>query len=125
MAPGAPTTRRRVAAVVATAAASAFGALILGEYDLHGLTPYIAGVLFGLAMAEVALTVGRLNAMWLAVVTGGLSLAGLVWAAWISSGEGVSPIAAGAWVGAALGGVVAFGWVRWSARRGGSNRPPP
>ena len=44
--------------------------------------------------------------------------------AWISSGQGVAPVPLGAWVGAALGGLVSFGWVRWSGTRGLGTRPP-
>jgi hypothetical protein len=105
--------------VTLTAAAAAFGALILGEYDLSGATPYIAGVLFGLAVAEVTLTVGRDARVWAAVMSAALAVGGWLWAAWISSGEGVAPIPLGAWLGAVVAALVGFGWVRWSGKRGG------
>lgn len=120
--PGPPSVARRIAAVTATAAAAALGALILGEYDLSGATPYIAGVLFGLAMAEVTLTVGRDARVWAAAASAALAVAGWMWAAWISSGQGVAPIRLGEWLGAVVAGVVGFAWVRWSGKRGGSSR---
>jgi len=122
MHPGPPSVARRIAAVTLTAAAAALGALILGEYDLSGATPYIAGVLFGLAIAEVTLTVGRDARLWAAMTSAALSVAGWLWAAWISSGEGVAPIPLGAWLGAVVAAAVGFAWVRWSGKRGGSSR---
>ena len=98
-------------------AASAFGALVLGEYDFSGATPYVAGVLFGLAIAEVALTIGRDAGLPVALLSAALAMAGMAWGAWISSGRGVAPIPVGAWVGGALAGAAGFAWVRWSGRR--------
>jgi hypothetical protein len=120
--PGPPSIARRLAAVILTAAAAALGALILGEYDLAGVTPYVAGVLFGLAIAEVTLTVGRDARVWAATMSAALAVGGWLWAAWISTGEGVAPMRLGSWLGAVVAAVVAFGWVRWSGKRGGTSR---
>jgi hypothetical protein len=111
-------------ALIVAAAAAAFGALVLGEYELVGLTPYVSGVLYGLAVAEVALTIGRDGGRLPAALCGVLTAGGMAWGAWISSGQGVAPVPLGAWVGAALGGLVSFGWVRWSGTRGLGTRPP-
>jgi hypothetical protein len=109
--------------LVATAASAALGALVLGEYELVGFTPYVSGALYGLAVAEVALTLGRDSGTGVAGACGLLTAVGMAWGAWISSGRGVAPIPTGAWFGAALGGLVAFGWVKWSGKRGGGSRP--
>src|SRR5579864_847812 len=120
MPPGPPSTLRRMAALAATVAAAALGAVIVGEYELVGFTPYVAGLLFGLAVAEVELTVGRDARVPAAVAAGVLAAAGWLWAAWISSGEGVSPFPIGGWTGAAVAAAVGFAWVRWSGVRGGT-----
>lgn len=123
MSPGPPSPARRTLAVAATGLAAAIGALIIGEYELVGFTPYVAGLLFGLAVAEVELTVGRDARVPAAVTAAVLAAAGWLWAAWISSGRGVAPFPIGGWLGAVVAGVVGFGWVRWSGTRGASKRP--
>jgi hypothetical protein len=120
-----PSLGRRVLAWVATIGAGALGALILGEYEFSGWTPYVSGVLFGLVLSEVELTIGRDHRVAAAGAVGILTAGGLSWAAWISSGRGVAPIPVSAWVGAALGAVVAFSWIRWSAKRGASSPTGP
>jgi hypothetical protein len=125
MSPGPPSPVRRVSALAATAMTAAIGALIVGEYELVGFTPYVAGMLFGLGVAEVELTVGRDARVPAAVAAAMLAAAGWVWAAWISSGQGVAPFPIGGWIGAVIAGAVGFGWVRWSGARGGSKRPAP
>jgi hypothetical protein len=110
-------------ALAATGLAAAMGALIIGEYELVGFTPYVAGLLFGLAVAEVELTVGRDARVPAAVSAAVLAAAGWLWASWISSGQGVAPFPIGGWLGAVVAGVVGFGWVRWSGTRGASKRP--
>jgi hypothetical protein len=112
---------RPLLAVLAAAAATALGALILGEYQLNGATPYVAGVLFGLVVAELAgFVAGRgalpPPALVAVVVLPGL---GMVWAAWISAGRSWQFVPTGAWVGAALAPVAAVLWLR-SGRRGPS-----
>lgn len=94
----------------AGAASAAFGALILGEYDFSGVIPYVAGLLFGLVIAEVVLSVARRATPALTVVAPVETGLGLAWAVWISSGRGVSPVPAAAFVSVALGIVVALGW---------------
>ena len=102
--------------MLASACVAAIGALILGEYDFSGFTPYIAGALFGLVVAEVTLTIARVGKPLLAGAAAGLSGLGMLWAAWISSGHGVAPIPTGAYLGMLLALVVAAGWVSVPAR---------
>ncbi|MHB8464417.1 MAG: hypothetical protein ACYDH6_01175 [Acidimicrobiales bacterium] len=120
-----PSSLRQALAVVVAAAVTAVGALILGEYDFKGTTPYVAGFLFGLVVAEVVLTVARLGRPVLAAAAAALSGLGMLWAAWISSGRGVSPIPGGAYLGMLLAMAVAGGWVVAPTRRhrGGTSGP--
>lgn len=98
------------------------GALILGEYAFSGFTPYIAGLLFGLVVAEVTLTVAGVGRPVLAVAAAVISGTGMLWAAWISSGRGVAPIPAGAYLGMLLSLIVAAAWVSVPLR---ARRPSP
>jgi hypothetical protein len=93
------------------------GALIVGEYDFAGATPYVAGVLFGLVLAEAVLTVARGGTRALAAVAALECAGGVAWAAWISSGRGVAPFPASGVAGAAIGAVVAGGWTLLPAGR--------
>ena len=82
--------------------ASVVGALILGEYEFKGVMPYIAGVLFGLVLGEIAVGVGRRKGVLLGALTAAAGAGGLVWAAWISSGEGLRPLPFAVWPAAVL-----------------------
>lgn len=110
---------------VATVTTAALGALILGEYALAGWTPYVSGLLFGLAVAEVEMTISRDTRTPAAVGVGLVTGAGLAWAAWISSGRGVAPVPTGAWAGVGVGVAAGFGWIKWSGTRAGNTRPEP
>ncbi|MGQ0831755.1 MAG: hypothetical protein ACT4OV_08765 [Microthrixaceae bacterium] len=83
------------------------GALILGEYEFTGLLPFAAGPLFGLAVAEVVVGVGRDRSTVVALGAAALAFGGVAWAGWIDSTEGVEPMKGLAWVAAALAAVVA------------------
>jgi hypothetical protein len=115
-------SRRRPLAALAGAAVAAAGALILGEYDFSGATPYLAGVLFGLVVAEAVLTVARRGTPPLAVAAGLEAAGGLAWAAWISSGRGLAPFPASGVAAAVIGAVVAAGWVAMPSRRRPADR---
>ncbi|HUR18462.1 MAG TPA: hypothetical protein VMZ51_05925 [Acidimicrobiales bacterium] len=98
-------------AAIAAAAAAALAAVILGEYDLRGVTPLVSGVMLALVIGELVVVVaGGRN-----LVLGGVSAvsvgAGLVWALRISSGNDWSYVTVSGWAGAALGAVTAFLWV--------------
>ena len=121
---------RLALAVVAGAATAAFCALILGEYEFTGTTPYVAGVLFGLVVAEAVVTVARRGGADLAGAATGLAGGGLLWAAWISSGRDWDYVTTGAWVAVVLGAVVAGvrtlrASVRTSGPPAGDNPPSP
>jgi hypothetical protein len=94
---------RLLVAVAVAALASAFGGVVLGEYQFDGLMPYGAGLLFGLVVGELVVTVSHSRSLVLGAVCGALVAAGLGWAAWISSGEGLRPFPVLGWVAMAVG----------------------
>jgi len=101
---------RLVLALVVGAATAALAALILGEYEMTGWTPYLCGVAFGLVVAEVVTSIARRSGPAVAVACAALAAGGMVWAAWISSGRDWSYVPGAAWVGVGLAGVLAVGW---------------
>ncbi len=117
---------RPALALLAGAATAAFGAVVLGEYQLNGVTGVVAGALFGLAVAEVVLSVGgaRLSSLLTvaAVAVGLLSAAGLIWSAWISAGHDWGYVPNGGWMGVVAGAVVSPWWLRSGVHR--AARPP-
>ncbi len=117
---------RDLAAAVAGAATAGLGALLLGEYELDGATPLIAGVLLGLILAEVVVAVrGSRDGATAAVLSALLAAAAMVGAAWISSGNDWAFVPTLAWVGVAVAAASAAAWVRVPGRRArGSPRAP-
>lgn len=110
---------RHVLAAAAALAASALGALILGEYELGGTTPFVAGVLFGLVVAELALTIDKPRPSPGAGATAVAGpCAGMIWAAWISSGHDWHYLPRVAWAGVVLAPAAAALWLRAGRRRG-------
>jgi hypothetical protein len=116
---------RQLVALLAGAASAALGALILGEYEMRGATPVIAGLLFGVVVAEVVLAVGRSRGPGAVVGSALLASGGLVWAAWISVRHRGTGFPTGGWAAAGLGAVTAAAWIRSSGRRGAGSRPGP
>ena len=117
---------RQLLAVLLAAFAAAFGALILGEYEMAGTTPYVEGVLFGLVTAELVLTVAKPRPSPAANAAAAIApVVGMVWAAWISAGRDWGYVPGAAWVGAALGPVAATAWLWQSRGRGRSATTPP
>jgi peptidoglycan/LPS O-acetylase OafA/YrhL len=98
---------RQVVAVVLGALAAAAGGFVVGEYAFTGATPFVAGVLFGLVISEIVVTVARRKTVVLGLVSAVMAVAGLAYAVWDDSGYGVRPVATSAWVGVALAAVVA------------------
>ena len=79
-----------------------FVGLIMGEYELLGVMAIVAGVLFGLAVAEVSITVGKSNDWTLVAVTALSGFFGMTWAAYIDAGDSLGRIAGIRWVAALL-----------------------
>lgn len=115
---------RQLLAVVAGAAVGAFGALLLGEYDLVGVTALAAGALLGAAVAEVAGVVARRSfAMWFVAVIGLVGAASMTWAVWISTNRFRNPVVATAIAGIVTAGAAAVAWLSTGGRRGASSPP--
>lgn len=93
---------RRTLAVLAAAAAAVLAALILGEYEYVGYVPVAAGLIVGLLVAEVVVSLGRWRAWPAAGLAAVLGAGAVVWGGWITSGQGLEPYPASAWAGAAL-----------------------
>lgn len=83
------------------------GALILGEYEFTGSLPFVAGPLFGLAIGEVVVGVGRNRTVVVGALAGTIAFGGIAWAGWIDANEGIEPVKGLVWVAAALAAVVA------------------
>lgn len=96
------TALRPAFGLICGTAAALLGALILGEYEFTGMLPFVAGPLFGLAVSEIVVSVGRSRSLLVAAPTAAVAFAGVMWAGWIDSSEGVEPIKALAWVAAVL-----------------------
>ena len=117
---------RRILGGIAGAATGALGALILGEYPFSGAVVFLATVLFGLALAEVVVVVGRERGGVPGATAAALTAGGLVWAAWISEGHDLTRLSAQGWLAVALGVAVAGirGW-RLGATVGSPTGPAP
>ena len=103
---------RVVFGAVAAVATGLVGGLIMGEYELRGPMAIVAGVLFGLAVAEAAITVGKSSDWTLVVVAGVSAFVGHSWSAWIDAGDSFSRIAGLRWAGSVFALVSAAWWVR-------------
>jgi hypothetical protein len=108
-------TVRVVVAVVLGAALCAVTALVLGEYELAGALPYVAGLLLGLLVGELVGEVSRRRSPALGLVAAAMVAGSLLWAAWIDSGQGLRPLPVGVWP-AMLIGAVAAGLIAGRAR---------
>jgi hypothetical protein len=113
---------RELLGVAAGAATAAVGALFMGEYNLAGVTGVVAGVAFGLVVAEVVVTVSRRQDLLMAVPTAAMVVGGLVWAAWIWTGRPWARVPGGAVVAALAGAVVSVAWVTGPKLRSAGRR---
>jgi len=121
---------RRLLALVAGAVTAATGAVILGEYEMTGFTPVVAGLFFGVIVAEVVTVAGRRRDLVTAGACAASAFAGMVWGAWISAGQDHARsrwhiVSGTAWFGVVLAAAAAFFWVRTPERRAPGSRPAP
>jgi hypothetical protein len=93
---------RQPLAVLIGAFVASLGAIVLGEYHLTGGVALVAGLLFGLAVAEVVVAVGRRLGRVTMAVTAAVSGLGFVWAVWIDSDHLRNPVPVSSWAGAAV-----------------------
>ena len=99
-------TIRVLVAMSIGAVVAALGALFLGEYEFDEALPIGAGVLLGLVVAEIVVSLGRHRSWTMAGI-----LAVLVGVAVLLAGHldasGVEPVKAGAYLSAGLGAAAA------------------
>jgi hypothetical protein len=98
--------------VLAGIAIAAAGALILGEYQFTWTLGPVAGVLFGLFVAEAVASVSRERGYAWSAFVAACSAGGLVWGGWISIRRTGHGLPAAAWIAVALGAAVAAVRVR-------------
>jgi hypothetical protein len=116
---------RQAVAVLVGAAVSAVSALILGEYELKGVMAGVAGVLFGVVIAEVIVAVGKHPPAAVAVISGLLAAAAMAWSGWIAAGRTWHYFGTARWVALAISAVTAPLWVRSAGRRAPDSEPSP
>jgi len=116
---------RTVLGVAAGAAVAGFGAVVLGEQPLEGITALVAGGLFGMAIAEATVTIARYGDGYLAGAAALLAEAGFVWALYIETGHDLADAPPEAWIAMALSAVAAALWLRTAARRVRGSPPAP
>ncbi|HUP70441.1 MAG TPA: hypothetical protein VM142_11590 [Acidimicrobiales bacterium] len=110
-------------AVLLAAAAGALAAVILGEYDLRGVTPLVAGIMLAIVIGELAVVAAGCRSRALGISCALVVSAGMVWALRISSGNDWSFVSASGWVGAGLGALTSFAWA--APRQGFRGSGPP
>jgi hypothetical protein len=116
---------RHLLGVTVAVGAAVLGALILGEYELGGATAFVAAVLFGMAVAEALITVGRVSSTGYAVLAAVLVAAGFAWAAWIFAGRDWDFVPGVRWAAVPVAALAAGFWVRSSGRRAPDSPPSP
>ena len=107
---------RLVIALVVAAIACLVGALILGEYEFTGATPWGAGILFGLVISEIVIEIGRRRGLVLGVICGGMAAAALARAAYTSSGDGLRAFPTGGWVAMVVAALTTGVRLAWPVR---------
>lgn len=100
-----------------------FIGLVLGEYEMQGAVPLVAGAVVGLLLSEAIVAIGRWPGPAGAAVAAAGAAGCLLLAGWIDSTQGVEPYPVLAAVGAAIGAVVAA--ARVTRRRGSSPATDP
>lgn len=110
--------------IVAAALTAAVAGVIMGEYELRGVLPYVAGLLFGLAVAEAAITAGADRAWALAVPSALFAFLGLAWAAKIDAGGGIGRVAGARWISSCIAAAAALWWIRQFGGRSTSSPEP-
>lgn len=116
---------RHLLGVLAAVVAAAFGGLVLGEYELLGVMVFVAAGLFGIAVAEVLVAIGRRSDLPHALLAAGLTAGGFGWSSWIQAGRDWGYVTDLRWVGVPFGAAVAALWVRSSGRRAASSPAEP
>ena len=110
---------RQVVAVLAGAILAFIGAVVLGEYDLRSVTALVGFPLYGVAVAELTVAIGRRLSLVALAALAAVVAAGLSWALWISFGHfrnGIEPPAL-SWVMVVVAAAAALTWARSGRHR--------
>jgi hypothetical protein len=116
---------RQAVAVLVGAGVAAVAALILGEYELKGVMALVAGVLFGIVIAEVMVAVDKHPSTIVAILSGVYSAIAMAWSGWIAAGRTWHFFGRGRWIALVVAAVVAPLWVRSAGRRVPDTEPSP
>jgi hypothetical protein len=109
-------TIRVLVSMTVGALVAALGALFLGEYEFDEALPIAAGVLLGLVVAEIVVSLGRHRSWTMAGILAVLVGVAVLLAGHLDAGD-VEPIKTGAYISAALGaGAAALRTAPWSRR---------
>ncbi len=104
---------RRTVGVLVAALGALLAAFILGEYEMVGLVPLVAGAVVGLLVGEAVVGIALWRGPVATVLAATLAAGSLLWAGWIDSSEGLEPYpvlaAVGALLAAVSGGARAWG----------------
>lgn len=92
---------RRTLAVLGGAAVALLAALTLGEYGFSGVAVVGSGVVTGLFVSEVTVSISRERSVLLCVIGALLSVAGMLGAAWASTGHRLGTVPTEGWVAVA------------------------
>ena len=99
-------TIRVLVAMSIGAVVAALGALFLGEYEFDETLPIAAGVLLGLVVAEIVVSVGRHRSWTMAAILALLVGVSVLLAGHLDAAD-VEPIKSGAYISAGLGALAA------------------
>ncbi len=87
---------------------------MVGEYELVGLTPFLAGAILGALMSELFISFGKWTGILPGVIAGAIVAGSMYWTGKINSNFGIDPYPDGAYIAAGVGALV--GLVRvWRA----------
>jgi hypothetical protein len=109
---------RRILGLVAAVAAAAVAAFVVSEYEFVGLTPWAAGLAFGVLVGELLASVGRWRGRVAMVVAALIAGGALLWGEWLESDSGVEPYSSVAYGAALLAAAIAAWNVRPSTSSG-------
>lgn len=99
---------RRILVVLLGLASAALSAVVVGEYELVGATPYVAGAILGGLLGELFLGVGRWRGLVPGAIAAVLAAGSMYWTGQVNSNFGIDPYPQGASIGAGVASLVAF-----------------
>ena len=116
---------RQAVAVLVGAAVAAAAALILGEYELKGVMAVVAGILFGVVIAEVMVAIDKHPSLAVALLSGVYAAIAMAWSGWIAAGRTWHYFGRSRWIALVVAAVVAPLWIRSAGRRVPDSEPSP